>query len=125
MQTLFVILIALGLIGSPVVLLWGWARWTLLPKLRTVTSILSLIGLCLATGSALLGVFVIAHGVVTGGYRYYDSRAMRIYAAGMLLALAGISFGIGGVWRSNSVRWLAPASGVCMLAFWLIAADAG
>jgi hypothetical protein len=123
-QVLFVTLIAIGLVGSPVVLIWGWARWTLLPKPRTVTSTLSFIGLCLATGSAFLGVFVIAHAVVTGGFPYYDSRAMRIYAVGILLALAGVSFGIGGVWRSHSLRWQAPAAGVCMLAFWMIAADA-
>jgi len=119
---MFQILIVFGFLAPPIALIWGWARWALLPKQRTVTAVLSLVGLVLATVSALLGVFVVGHAVVTGGYPYYDPRAMRIYAWGILFSIAGFVFGIGGVWRPSSLRWHAPVSAVCTLAFWLAAA---
>jgi hypothetical protein len=123
MQVMFGILMAVGFL-APMILIWGWMRWALLPKLHTVTSVLSLIGLILATASALLGVFIVGHAVVSGGFPFYDPRAMRIYAWGMLLSLAGTVFGIGGIWRRSSLRWHAPVSGFCMLAFWIMAAEA-
>jgi hypothetical protein len=120
---IFGILIAIGYLASPIVLIWGWMRWVKLPKPRTLTSILSLIGLILATASALLAVSLIAHAVVLGGFPYYDPRAMRIYRWGMLLSLAAIVFGIGGIWRPSSLRWHAPVSGICMLIFWIVATE--
>src|SRR5262249_42244988 len=45
-----------GHLFSPTILIWGWARWLRLPKQKTVTSVLSLLGFILATLSALVAV---------------------------------------------------------------------
>src|ERR1700722_7080666 len=91
-------LIVLGFLVAPIALIWGWARWVRLPKLRTVPSLLSLIGFVLATASALLAVSAVAYAFVVH-FPYYDPLLLRIYRLGVLLSLGGIVFGIGGVWR--------------------------
>lgn len=122
MQVMFVILIAIGYVASPIVLVWGWLRWVRLPKLRTVPSTLSFAGFILATASALLAVAAMTYAQVHH-FPYYDPLLLRIFRCGALLSLGGIVFGIGGVWRPNSLRWHAPASAVCMLTFWIIVAS--
>ncbi|MGA6986699.1 MAG: hypothetical protein WBZ01_11655 [Terriglobales bacterium] len=122
MQVMFVILIAIGYLASPIVLVWGWLRWVRLPKLRTVASTLSFAGFLLATASALLAVATMAYAQVHH-FPYYDPLLLRIFRWGALLSLGGIVFGIGGVWRPNSLRWHAPASAVCMLTFWVMMAS--
>ena len=123
MQALFGILIAGALLGAPVTLIWGWILFVRRPQLQTVSSILSLVGLFLGTASAILGVFMVVHAAITGGYPYYDPRAMRICAVGALLSLAGVALGIGGAFQPGSLRWQVPISGVCMTAFWIIAVE--
>jgi hypothetical protein len=115
------ILVALGYLVSPIVLIWGWAQWVLQPKLRTVPSILSLVGFVLATTSALLAVSTVAYAQIHH-FPYYDPLLLRIFRGGTLLSLSGIVFGISGVWRWSSLRWYAPVSGVATLAFWILAA---
>ena len=66
---------------------------------------------------------MVVHAAATGGYPYYDPRAMRIYAWGTLLSVAGIGLGIGGAFQAGSLRWQVPVSGLCLLAFWVIAAE--
>jgi len=122
MPVMFGILIAVGYLGSPIILIWVWARWASQVRLRTVPSILSLTGFTLATASALLAVSSIAYALVIQGFRYYDPLLLRIFRWGILLSLGGIVFGMGGVWRPSSLRWHAPVSGACMLAFWIMAA---
>jgi hypothetical protein len=48
---------------------------------------------------------------------------LRIFRWGGLLSLAGILFGICGVWRPGPLRWQAPVCGLGTLAFWLLAAE--
>jgi hypothetical protein len=116
------VLVALGYLASPTVLIWGWVRWVKRPKLRTVLSVLSLIGFVLVTGSALLAVGTAAYALVIHGFQFYDPRLMQIYVWGLVLSIGGIVLGIAGVWRPSSLRWHAPVSGVCMLAFWMVMA---
>ena len=122
MQVFFGILIAGGFLAAPAMLIWSWIQFAKLPQSRTVSSILSFIGLILATTSAILGAFIVVHATAIGGYPYYDPRAMRIYAWGVLLSVAGIALGIGGAFQPGSLRWQVPVSGLCILAFWIIAA---
>jgi hypothetical protein len=82
----------------------------------------SLLGFILATASAVLAVSSIAYAQVHH-FSYYDPLLLRIFAWGALLSIAGIGFGIGGVWQANSLRWHAPVSGACMLVFWVMMAS--
>jgi len=116
------VLIFLGYLVAPVVLVWGWAWWGVQPKLKTVPSILSLIGFILATASALLAVSSVVYAQIHG-FRYYDPLLLRIFRWGLLLSLAGILFGVAGVWRKNSLRWHTPACALGTLAFWIVAAS--
>jgi hypothetical protein len=121
-QVVFAILIALSYVVSPVVLIWGWARWTGQPKSRTVASILSLVGFSFATASAALAVSSVAYAQIHH-FGFYDPLLLRIFRWGFLLSMTGILFGIGGVWRQSSLRWHAPISGLGTLAFWVLAAE--
>jgi hypothetical protein len=120
-EAMFAILIGLGYLVSPVTLIWGWKRWVGQPKLRTVPSVLSLVGFIFATASALLAVSSVAYAQVHH-FPFYDPLLLRIFRWGTLLSLAGILFGIGGIWRPSAIRWHAPLSGIGMLAFWVLAA---
>ena len=116
------VLAILGYLVAPVTLVWGWAHWSRLPKVRTISSILSLTGFVLASTSALLAISTIAFAQVHR-FPFYDPLLMRIYAAGFLLSLGAVIFGISGVWRANSLRWHAPVSGIATLAFWFLVAS--
>ena len=121
-QIIFGILIVLGYLVTPVALIWGWTRWARRPKQQTVSAILSLFGFIFATASGILAVSSVAFAQVHH-FPYYDPLLLRIFRWGGLLSLAGILFGISGVWRPGPLRWHAPACGVGMLAFWLLAAE--
>jgi len=116
------ILIVLGYIVAPISLAWGWSMWAVQPKLRTVTSILSLTGLVFATASAMLAVATVVCAQIHK-FPYYDPLLLRIFRWGIVLSLAGIFFAICGLWRKSSTRWHAPLSGVATLAFWIMAAS--
>ncbi len=121
-QVFFAILTGLGWIVAPTMLIWGWIRWIHRPKQRTFSSNFSLIGFLLATTSALLAISLLGYGMM---YRldFYAPWPLRIFRTAVSLSLAGIVFGIGGVWRPNSLRWHSPVFALGTLAFW-IALDA-
>ena len=119
---LFVALFVAGYLVAPIMLVWGWARWAVQPRTRTVPSFLSLIALIFSTASALLAICTTAYALVRP-FRFYDPLLLRIYRWGILLSLAGIIFGICGLWRHSSLRWHAPTSAVATLAFWIVTAS--
>lgn len=121
-QIVIGILVGLSYVVSPVILIWGWARWMGQPKRKTLTSNLSLLGFALATSSAVLAVssVVYAHFHHFG---FYDPLLLRILRWGFLLSTGGIVFGAGGVWRQSALRWHAPISALGTLAFWILAAE--
>ena len=121
MQIVFGILIALGYLVAPTALIWGWTSWTRQPKQRTLPATLSLIGFIFATASAILAMSSVAYAQVHH-FPYYDPLLLRIFRWGGLLSIAGLLFGVGGVWRPGALRWHAPLCGLGMLAFWFIAA---
>lgn len=121
-EALSLAVIVVGSLSGPVVLIWGWIKFARLPQLRTITSILSLLGLILTTASATLAVFMFVHAVRTGGYPYYDDRALHIYRWGMLLAVGGASLGIAGAFQRGLLRWQPPVSSMCLLVLWVMGA---
>ena len=122
-QVIVAVLAALGYVVSPVMLIWGWARWKASqPKVKTVPAILSLIGFILGTLSGVLAVSSAGYAQIHH-FEYYDPLLLRIFRLGLLLSLAAILFGISGVWRQSSLRWHSPICGLGMLAFWILAAS--
>jgi hypothetical protein len=122
MQVIFGALLVVGLLASPIILIWGWTRSPKLPKPRTVSSVFSLIGFLCSTASGLLAVSAIVFSLLIRGFPYYDPLLLRIFRWGFLLSFGGIVFGISGIGRPSSLRWHAPVSGFTMLVFWFMAA---
>jgi hypothetical protein len=122
-EAIFVALAILAYLVSPVMLVWGWVRWAGRPRLLNVASVLSFSGFFLANASALLAVSTIIYAFFIHGFAFYDPRLMRIFRRGILLSLGGLMFGIGGVWRRNSLRWHAPVCALGTLAFWVLATE--
>lgn len=121
-ESVVMILVVGVYLGLPVLTIWGWVRWFSRTQLRTLPAILPLIGFALATASGLLAVSSVLYAHVIGGFPYYDPRLMRIYAWGGMLSLAGIVFGIAGVWQPEPLRWHAPACSFGTLLFWFVSA---
>lgn len=118
------ILFGLGWIVWPGTLIWGWVQFLMKPKQRDLMSILSLMGFPLASASALLAVSSVIYAHAVNGFEFYDPRLLKIFRAGFLISSAGIVFGIGGVWRKNTLRWQSPTAAAASLAFWLGMASA-
>ena len=85
-------------------------------------SISSLLGLGLATASALLGVVTMIRALIKP-FPFYDPVLLAIYSWGFFLALSGIVLGFGAMWKVNPLRWLAPLSAMTMLIFWVMMAS--
>lgn len=109
---------------TPLVLVWGWIRWTRREKRWTVLPIISLVGFGLATGSAVLAVVLSIYGHAIGGFDYYDPRLMRIYALGLLFSASGLILSLVGIWRFNSLRWHAILCSLGMLIYWFALIEA-
>jgi hypothetical protein len=120
-QALIAILFVLAYLLAPVTLVWGWFRWLKRLKCRTLSSILSFIGLILATASVLLAISTAAYARVHP-FDFYDPLLLRIYGWGLLLSLSGLLFGFGGAWRGNPLRWHAPLCALGTLGFWILQA---
>jgi hypothetical protein len=113
----------LGLAMAPVMLIWGWIRWSRKPRQRDLLSVASLISLLLASSSAALAMGGLIYGQAIGGFPYYDPRLLRIIRVGALIAAGGFLIGIAGAWRRNPLRWHGVLSALGMLAFWLCVAE--
>ncbi len=123
MESAVFIIYAIAVYGAlPATLLWGWVRWANCPQPRTLAPILTFVGFVLATLSALLAISTALYAGFAGGFRYYDPTLIKIFGLGLLLSLAGLAAGLGGVWRASAVRWHAPVCALGTLAFWLMAA---
>jgi hypothetical protein len=120
-QFIVVLLMVLGYLVAPITLLWGWAVWALRPKSRNPLAMASLLGLVLASASAVVAVCTIGYAQVHH-FPYYDPLLLRIFGIGALLSLVAVLLGIVGLVRANSLRWYSPLAGVATLAFWIMAA---
>ena len=116
-QILVTALAVLGFFGSPIFIVWGWARWLMRPKQWTIISIVSVTGFLLATLSAIIALFAIGHA---GDVHYFDPMMRGLFRVGVLISLIGIVLGLAGVWRRSPLRWHSPISSVSTLALWLM-----
>ena len=103
----------------PALTIWGWVRWVRSQHVRDFGSITSLIAFALATASALLaaGSIVWAH---IAPFPYDDLRLLGIYRWGLLLSAGALLFSLGGLWKSNPLRWHALVCGVGNVLFWVV-----
>lgn len=130
MDILFTTLFILAYIVAPVMLFWGWVRWTIdRPRTWTVPSTLSFAGFACASASALFAICVIFYAS-GGGFEHTPGMsgnsanyelAARCLAIGASLSASGVILAIGGIWRKNQLRWHALVSAIATLAFWLLA----
>jgi hypothetical protein len=74
-QVLSVALAVAGYLVAPILLIRGWLRWAIQPKMRNVISALSPTGFLLATASAILAFSAIVQAQFAH-FRYYDPRLM-------------------------------------------------
>jgi hypothetical protein len=118
--TIFISVLAiLGYVVAPASLIWGWMRWTKLPKNNSVVSILSLIGFILASVSGSLGLATVLFARA-GGTSVASETFRWLFLIGLFSSLIGVIFAIGGIWRRSPLRWFAPAGTLATLAFWLL-----
>lgn len=105
---------------APVMLFWGWVRWTMnRPRTWTVPSSLSFAGFVCASASAVLALCIIANGA--NWYECSPGAIAYCLMIGAALSALGLVIAVGGLWRSSPLRWHAPICAVATLAFWLIA----
>jgi hypothetical protein len=115
------IVFVLAYLEGPIILVWGWLRWSSRrPRLWTISSTLSLIGLALSSASAFLGLWTIGYAC-SGGFELKYDFFFRVVTKGFILSLGAMLFALGGIWRKSSLRWFAPSSSLGVFAFWLVA----
>jgi hypothetical protein len=107
---------------SPVMLVWGWVRWGKRAKLRTMPSVLSLLGFIFTTASATLAVSCLVYDHLHPNPRFaiFYPLLFKMSECGVLTSWAGVLFSVVGVWRQSSLRWHAPVCALGTLAFWMI-----
>jgi predicted membrane protein len=120
--TAFSLLATTTFLSVPVIMIWGWVRWSRQEKSFKSFSILSLLGLTLATLSELLAISMVLYARISGGFGCYDPFLMKIYACGMLLSTIGLIVAIIGVWRPSPMRWQALVCTLGTLLYWLVQA---
>jgi hypothetical protein len=99
----------MSLFSTIILIVWGWVRWLRLPRQKSITAVLSLVGFILATAAALTGVSAAVYSSFPDG---------PIILVGFLLSLGSLILGLGGIWKANSLRWHAPVSSLATFAFW-------
>lgn len=106
---------------GPIFLVWGWLSWVKQrPKSWTRSSVLSFVGFCVASLSAVFAVWTIlyaASGRFESNYPFF----FRTLRRGVILATLALVCGFAGMWRKHPLRWQAPAASICDIAFWLLA----
>jgi len=119
---LFLSFASLGYLLAPSMIFWGWVLWVKEPKLMALSPIVSLVGLILATTSAMLALLTASYARVHT-FQHFDPVLRRIMRWGLLLSASGLLFGIGGVFQKGPTRWQSPLSAVGTAAFWVLAAE--
>ena len=117
-QIVFTILLTILSYGVlPAVLVWGWVRWYKRPKLRTISSMISLVGFILATALASLAASVVGYASLVHFSSGLDPVLYRVFGSGTWVSFAGALVSVSGAWRQSSLRWHAPVCALGTLAF--------
>lgn len=92
------------------VIIFSWIRWARATQPRTLSSILSLAGLVLATASVLFA-FVPS---------FHSSSSDVARSLGLGVSLVAVFFAVCGAWRPHPLRWRALACGAGVVVFWFL-----
>lgn len=98
---------------------WVWVLWfrsreNIVPRWRAHTA---LAGLCFATLTTILSVFLFVHATFTGGYPFYHPIELFCIRFGSLMALLGLIASITG---KGKLRLHVAAVSTVNLLFWFI-----
>jgi len=99
-------------VSLPSGIIWSWVRWARAKKPRTIFSILSVIGLTLATAAALLALLPVVYE------RSFVFGFAQSFAPD--IALSGVVFGLCGALRPNPLRWHGLGCATAMLLVWFV-----
>jgi len=108
--------------GIPLLMVRGWIWWFRAQERPVGISWLTVVGVGLATVSAVLAAYALFHAHFIRAFDYYDPLLMKFYGWGMLLALGGLICSLTGSFRKTVIRWPALVSSFGMLALWFISA---
>jgi hypothetical protein len=102
---------------------WKWVTW--FRSAKNVTQdwrgYVAFVGLCLATFSTVLSVFLFIHATITGGYSFYHPVELFCIRFGFLTALLGL---VASFLGKGSLRLHVAAISTVNLLVWLIDAAA-
>ena len=98
---------------------WQWVMWfrsreNIVPRWRAHTA---LAGLCFASLTTILSVFLFVHATFTGGYPFYHPIELFCIRFGSLMALLGLIASITG---KGKLRPHVAAASTVNLLFWFI-----
>jgi hypothetical protein len=101
----------------------AWFRWLRLPEPLTPKwrAGIFFVGLCFATFSTSLSIFLLAHAMFTGGYSFYHPVELFCIGFGGLAALFGLAGSIAG---KGTLRFYVAALSTLNLLLWFMDAAA-
>jgi hypothetical protein len=86
---------------------------------KSPSSIAALIGLALASASALLAIWLRSYGYAIGGFPHHDPLLVAGFRTGIALSLAGCTFAMIGLRPPSRLRWLGVVWAMLGLLFWI------
>ncbi len=102
----------------PALLFRSWILWLRQKKSQSTRWFsFSLIGLVLASLSALTAIGAIVFSAVVGP-AHYDPVLMNIFLTGLLISLAALAAGLCGLQGKDSMRWHSVILGISSVLFW-------
>lgn len=109
------LLVSLVLV-TPLLLIWGWVRWSRTTQSRSFSSKAALVSFSLATASAVLAIIACVMVFAT----LHDLLFVVICDVGLAFSIGGMVCGLLGMERPSSLRWHAPLCSAGTLFFWIV-----
>jgi len=89
---------------------------------KTSNSIVALVGVALASTSALLAIWLVCYGYAIGGIPHHDPLLVASFRTGLAVSAVGTAFAAAGLKQSGRLKWWALAWALVGVAFWSVRA---